>query len=307
MISQTPPRAGPGQGGFPRYRLPSVWTPGYNTEEHVGFATASGAPPGARGRTIGRTPPHFSGGLTGTSSRRRGGFTLIELLVVVAVIVVLLSLLAPSFLHVKRMVYRIWCQSNEHQLLIGWQQYSVHNSGELPWSGTDDPYAWVSSDAYGDSAGALTHGAIWPYTQGIDLYRCPSAYFKYYATYSITAYMNGQHISATYRPGTLTRFGQIMNPSGTCVFVEEFDNRGYNMGSFAPFQFGPYQWWDVVAGNHEGGDIIGFVDGRAEYWRWVSPLTLTFYGGHTANDPGSVDCDRLRAAFFGDDKITPGW
>lgn len=281
--------------------------PGYNTEEHVGFATASGARAGARGPTINRMRQHVSGGLAGPSSRRRGAFTFIELLVVLAVIVVLLSILAPSFLQVRKMVFRINCQSNEHQLLIGWQQYSAHNGGLLPWSGTDEPYCWVSSDAYGDSVGALTHGAIWPYVQAAELYRCPSAYFKYYATYSITAYVNGQHAFATYRPGTLTLSGQIINPTGTCVFVEEFDNRGYNMGSFAAFQFGPYQWWDVVAGNHEGGDNIGFVDGHVEYWRWVSPRTLTFYGGHDANDPGSVDADRLRAAFFGDDKITPGW
>jgi prepilin-type N-terminal cleavage/methylation domain-containing protein/prepilin-type processing-associated H-X9-DG protein len=237
---------------------------------------------------------------------RRSAFTLMELLIVISIIAVLLSLLAPSMGRVKRMVRRIECGVNQNQLVLGWGQYAQNNRKWLPSSDTGYwPASWVNTDSFGNSPAGVMQGSVYKYVGAIEVYRCLSFPYDYYVTYGANSYLNGQHESASYRPGTIYKFDSIPNPGRTFVMVDEWDNRSQILGSFAPFQFGPYHWWDVVAGNHDNGDNLSFADGHVEYWQWKDPDTLTYAGGHFASDPGSVDCDRLRAAMFGEDVPHP--
>lgn len=241
-------------------------------------------------------------------ARPAAGFTLIELLIVVAVVGVLISIMAPVFGRMSKVTRRLQCQAGLHQLALGWMEYTRHNNNQIPSSDTGSwAGSWVDTDHFGNSRLGAEKGSIFPYVGAYELYRCQSSYFDYYVTYGANSHLNGQHISAGYRRGTNFRMSDIPNPAGTFILIEEYDNRGNILGSFAPFQDSAYHWWDVVAGNHEGGDNLNFVDGHVEYWVWQDPNTLSFGGGHGAIDLGSVDCDRLRAALFGDDKITPGY
>ena len=57
-------------------------------------------------------------------SQSRPAFTLIELLVVVAIIALLISILLPSLKEAREQARAAVCQSNLHQLMIGFVTYS---------------------------------------------------------------------------------------------------------------------------------------------------------------------------------------
>lgn len=246
--------------------------------------------------------------------RERRAFTLMELLIVIAIISVLIMIMAPLFAGLKPIIRRFQCGTNMHSLVQGWGLYTENNRKWIPSSDTGSwGGSWVNADGYHsldkNSPNYMDYGpvngSIYKYTGAIELYKCPAFIevngYDYAITYGASSYLNGQHESASYRPGTIKKFDKIENPAHTFWIIDEWDNRMWIMGSFAPFQYGPYHWWDVVAGNHMKGDNLAFVDGHVEYWQWLDRDTLTYMGGHYATDPGSVDCDRLRAAMFGED------
>lgn len=68
-----------------------------------------------------------------TSRRRTArGFTLIELLVVVAIIALLISILLPSLSQAKKQAYRVQCQSNLRQMMVGVVGYATDFNGCFP-------------------------------------------------------------------------------------------------------------------------------------------------------------------------------
>lgn len=215
---------------------------------------------------------------------RAGAFTLMELLVVMAIMAVLGSILSSSFVNLRSVVRRIICGSNQRQLALAWRSCAADRKC-LPVAETGGVEAWQRNAEFGNTTRSITDGALWPYSHELALYRCAGSMYDYYVSYAISARLNGADSAAT-------TIEQISNPADTMLLIEEFDNRDCNLTSF---QIDPrnYIWIDVVAGNHEGGDNLTFVDGRVEYWLWRDPRTLTFEGGHYVAAPDSVDLDRL--------------
>ena len=218
----------------------------------------------------------------------RRGFTLIEMLVVLAVATVLMSFLAPTMLGLRSVVWRIYCESNQRQLTFAWAKYALEKR-VLPVSNTGGVEAWQRSSDFGDTYDALTQGSLWPYAQDIALYHCQASVYPYKVSYSLSARLRGEASLAD-------TFQAVPDPGNAMVFIEEYDNRGYNMNSFL-LDPANYNWIDVVAGNHQQGDNLAFADGHVEYWKWLDPRTLTFAGGHYASAPGSVDLDRLNRVY----------
>ncbi len=75
-----------------------------------------------------------------------GGFTLIELLVVIAIIAILAGILLPTLATAKAKAIRVKCNSNHHQIALGFHLYADDNKDLFPlyedwgtWGGATGP------------------------------------------------------------------------------------------------------------------------------------------------------------------------
>jgi prepilin-type N-terminal cleavage/methylation domain-containing protein/prepilin-type processing-associated H-X9-DG protein len=63
----------------------------------------------------------------------KNAFTLIELLIVIAIIGVLSALFLPALSSAKAKAQQIECISNEKQIVLGCNVWSIQNDGRYPW------------------------------------------------------------------------------------------------------------------------------------------------------------------------------
>ncbi len=104
-----------------------------------------------------------------TSARTRSkGFTLVELLVVIAIIMILIALLFPVAKSAWDVAYRVQCQNNLQQMILGFVDYAKDNKGMVPGM----RYHWWTGKAGGGLSGA-PYGRIWSYIKDASVYRCP--------------------------------------------------------------------------------------------------------------------------------------
>ena len=182
-------------------------------------------------------------------------FTLVELLVVIGVIALLIALLMPALGKARESARRVNCMSNLRQLATAWLAYAQANKGQLvPAENWKDGWA----DA-GNTDEAVISGLLYPWVPDPRVYRCPNDPIeKNQRSYSINTFCNGD----------------VRDAPRTMVFVEEFDPRGYNLGSFLIFNSGDV-WIDYPVSWHNGGACVSFADGHVEYFRWADPRTVT--------------------------------
>ena len=95
-------------------------------------------------------------------TKRRPGFTLIEMLVVLAVLAALAAILFPVFASVRHRARMTACVSNLYQISLALHQYAADSDGNYP---PDDPIL------------AHTPHLVWtlltPYTHNAELFHCP--------------------------------------------------------------------------------------------------------------------------------------
>jgi prepilin-type N-terminal cleavage/methylation domain-containing protein/prepilin-type processing-associated H-X9-DG protein len=237
--------------------------------------------------------------------KKKKGFTLIELLVVIAVVALLMSVILPSLKKAKELARSIACRANLHSLAICWTLYSEENNREICSSYTYDTinnwglkYDWVWAPYRLDGTGSadefaatkaercegIRRGALFPYGQDYKVYHCPSDKFRKdsnkYRTYSIPDCIGG--ISGIYAWPVANKMTQLKNLGSKYIFVEEDDDRGYNMNSWilSPISgkgINPAVWNDpYLTVWHNRTSNLAFADGHVDNRKW-SPETADYF------------------------------
>jgi prepilin-type N-terminal cleavage/methylation domain-containing protein len=239
-------------------------------------------------------------------TRRSHGFTLVELLVVIGIIALLIGILIPALSKAQQQARVTACLSNLRQLTTAWLNYANEFKGNLAFAETgsvDDPTnvdkrdGWVV-DVPGDPANntraAIEKGLLWKYAPAAETYRCPSSFdLANYRSYSINSHLNGSptlwyptYYTTGVPPGSppislmwVTKLNKVKTTR--VVFIEEYDERGFNRGSFFQFWVDPrdtsqrrWQFGDVPAFFHKKGTALSFADGHAEFRIWKDARTL---------------------------------
>jgi prepilin-type N-terminal cleavage/methylation domain-containing protein/prepilin-type processing-associated H-X9-DG protein len=222
------------------------------------------------------------------SRREDRGFTLVELLSVIAVILILVTLLVPLSVTIRERSQRAVCISNMRNLQLAFNFCTVDRNGGLPSADTDSccGNTWSTSNDWWSGSSDLTTGVVWPYIRDAKVYACP-AYPEPARTllkrhYSINTTINSEH-GEPY--GKLSALSQVKRPARTHVFIEEYDNRTQSLGYPSPGAINGYvviapQWSgmnlvDCPAYWHDMGANFTYLDGHAEYRKWVGPMMRT--------------------------------
>jgi prepilin-type N-terminal cleavage/methylation domain-containing protein/prepilin-type processing-associated H-X9-DG protein len=250
---------------------------------------------------------------------KRKAFTLIELLVVIAIIALLLSVIMPALKKAKDYAKNLMCSSNLRGIITAWHVYSGDNGEKLcsaetryntptnerpywVWNptivGTSVQVTWVDADSYNptqeEREEGLKRGLLWPYLDSVDVFHCPSDKSKggNFRSYSMPDSMNGSGwFIKTYK--IYRKQGEIVNPAGRIVMLEENDWRGCNFGSFI---MDPtiVQWGDPMTVWHSGTSSFAFADGHAEFRNWDYETVKNFTkdppeGGYVPTTPGGIE------------------
>lgn len=242
------------------------------------------------------------------------GFTLVELLVVIAVIALLLALLLPALRSAREQCHRVVCLSNLKQLTLAWILYAEENDGKIvdgdafgmankKWLGRAFLYPKSRSELIENP----DKGALWPYIQDVDIYRCARGLAGHAATYTPVVSANGQRVEGTYlgtgkfkepltdsdklgiRVGStvlrLTRLTDIISPGAgqRAAFVDQGQTP---IDSFCVDYLSPkWTWYSPPPIHHRDGVTLSMADGHTEYWKWK--------GHETINMPRMLHFERL--------------
>jgi len=230
------------------------------------------------------------------------GFSLIELLVVISIIALLLGILIPSIVIIKHRARGLVCQAGVKQMMMSWVLYASDNDDRMVGGNTinnDYPkyswsYSWVIEPqdeagqpipdgvdfTFDDEIRGIESGYLYPYIENAELYHCKGAregkYGGGYRSYSIAGLMNGEYSMPISMGGypqfSVNKASRVKLPSTKLVIIEQTDTRGWNMGSWV-LDISGIDWVDPIVIWHWDSTTMGFADGHAEVYKWVSKST----------------------------------
>jgi prepilin-type N-terminal cleavage/methylation domain-containing protein/prepilin-type processing-associated H-X9-DG protein len=265
---------------------------------------------GRTGKGIAGRQSGFSAGRVRRNFSKGSGFTLIELLVVIAVIALLLALLLPVLHSAREQGQRVVCLSNLRQLTLAWTAYADEHDGKIVRGEAFSHkkmgrYTWYTLDGWVGMAFAFPDGrtevventdkgALWPYLQDIDVYRCPRGRVGHAVTYSTVVSANGTLTEGTYKTDKvigpelqklgkhvgitvlrLTKLTDIISPGAgqRAVFID----MGQTPATSDFYVHYLYPNWKVHSApsiRHSNGTTLSMADGHAEYWKWKGRETI---------------------------------
>jgi prepilin-type N-terminal cleavage/methylation domain-containing protein/prepilin-type processing-associated H-X9-DG protein len=240
---------------------------------------------------------------------RRRGFTLIELLVVIAIIAVLLAILIPVGRAAREQGQRAVCLSNLRQLTMAWIAYADEHDSKLvdgtafslSTGGSRRVEGWLGrAFNFPENRSAVIEnpdkGALWPYLQDIDVYRCPRGWAGHAATYAIVTAANGAMVEGTYLPEStnnnwemtafgkrvgntvlrLTRLTDIISPGAgqRVVFIDMGRTPAGESDFYVHYLYPIWSLYSAPPIHHADGATLSMADGHAEYWKWKGRETV---------------------------------
>jgi prepilin-type N-terminal cleavage/methylation domain-containing protein/prepilin-type processing-associated H-X9-DG protein len=248
------------------------------------------------------------------------GFTLVELLVVIAVIAILMAILMPTLKLAKDQGYAVVCVSNLRDLSLAWFTYAEENDSTLVGGHVAGDSDFKNKNKYpdgfwveppqdpsrnytggnrpglvDDKLRGIRRGTLFPYVKEVDVYRCPNDQRLRdrnqlaFRSYSIAGGMNGEDKNLFNRRA-IEVYDEIKTPSTKFVFVEEADDRSWNIGSWVVWATGD-SWIDPLAIWHNKRSTLGFADGHSEKHRWLDERTIQLAEDWSTprNQPGNPD------------------
>ncbi|MBI2926376.1 MAG: prepilin-type N-terminal cleavage/methylation domain-containing protein [Verrucomicrobia bacterium] len=222
----------------------------------------------------------------------RHAFTLIELLVVIAIIAILAALLIPSLARSKELASGARCQSNQKQLGLAFYLYaddnadnivgmSTYREGRDFWTGPKPVTGFTGTArerALAEAKEGLKRGKLFKYASAVEVWHCPGDRRIKFAPgrgFAYDSYGGAGGLDGEDEAASIKKYSQIAYPARNYVFVEEADDRGWNLGSWLinpdPAQF---TWVDAVAVWHNRKSTLSFTDGHSLTHRWLGRTIL---------------------------------
>jgi prepilin-type N-terminal cleavage/methylation domain-containing protein/prepilin-type processing-associated H-X9-DG protein len=230
---------------------------------------------------------------------RNKGFTLIELLVVIAVISILAAILLPVFAQAREKARQIVCVSNERQLGLAFQQYTIDYDDALPNAaaggpGTDATGVWMYYNYYpaddpidGTHAGAFdpTKSSIYPYVKTAHIFVCPD---DSHGQLTGDSYSYNSCLTIPNEPGATSGvvwsgkpLSAIPSPSNALLLAEE-GSTGDEVAlstndALMNFDLAP-DGYDAASfsGRHTAGSNIVLVDGHVKWYGYDALVSGNF-------------------------------
>jgi prepilin-type N-terminal cleavage/methylation domain-containing protein len=231
-------------------------------------------------------------------------FTLVELLVVISIIALLMAILVPSLQRARSQAMATVCGVNVKNLSTGWVMYQTDNNNKLVgadayrqvgWSWIVEPASPYDMQKHIEGIKA---GLLFKYLLNYKVYHCPAdnrsqnppgndvynlkSKMGGYESYAIPNPMGGivQQKARTGMEYPAKVYNQVKLPYMKINFLEDSDNRGFNLGSWfmnTPYD-GKYTWTAPIATWHHGGTVLGYADGHSEFYKWKDKRTTQFKG-----------------------------
>jgi prepilin-type processing-associated H-X9-DG protein len=245
----------------------------------------------------------------------RAGFTSFELLVVIAITAILAGLLLPTLSKAKARGQQIACLNNLRQLQDAWALYLGEHEGRLPENksvgagvliAASTTNSWVAGNAQSSADLSLIRaGSLFPYTLGVEIYRCPSDRSTVHGTnvirtrsFSMDCFLNGGTTERTGFPsGIVTHYAAIRpRPETVFVFLDE-NEQSIDDGMFLFDWDANTRWLNLPSDRHDQGANLSFADGHCERWKWLCPKIFENGGQNARSADDFQDLRRLQAAF----------
>ncbi|MBV9469166.1 MAG: prepilin-type N-terminal cleavage/methylation domain-containing protein [Abitibacteriaceae bacterium] len=226
-------------------------------------------------------------------NQRKQGFTLIELLVVIAIIAILAAILFPVFSQAREKARQASCLSNVKQIGLGFVQYIQDNDEHLPATVTERQAPTGTPDTAVGKAPFSIQAKLDPYIKSGKVWACPSSatdwgtvgpgnwYPGDYGFQLNEQYVaNGASQQSWYQSNPDFGFNEktplaVFNyPDRFIILADAGRGDGTaSRGGLYPFNNifpGAIPYVTTQSGalvRHQGGLVVGFLDGHAKWQR----------------------------------------